>query len=144
MADYTLSVKIGASLSPKALSTLENLKQELKTLKLTSENSIKSLEKTFSQPWRLPKLDLGEMAKDYTTFKTYTSTVHEMIKKFKELKAQGKENTEAFKNLTQALKRFGISTEYVDEEVKRLSYTLRKLKQASKIDLKIQATKERG
>ena len=143
MADYTLSVKIGASLSPKTLSTLQTLKEQLKTLKLSSENALKDLEEKLSKPWELPKVKAKDFLTDYTSFKTYTSAVHQLIKKFKELKQQGKENTRAFENLTEALKRLGVNTSYIDEEIRRLSYSLRKLKQASKVELKIQAQKEK-
>ena len=143
MADYTLSVKIGASLSPKTLSALQTLKSQLKTLKLSSENALKDLEEKLSKPWELPKVEVKDFLTDYTSFKTYTSTVHELIKKFKELKQQGKENTKAFENLTETLKRLGVNTSYIDEEIKRLSYSLSKLKQASKVELKIQTQKEK-
>lgn len=143
MADYTLSIKIGASLSPKTLSTLQTLKTNLKTLKLSSENALKEFEEKLSRPWELPKVEAKEFLKDFTAFKTYTSTVHQLIKKFKELREQGKENTKAFENLSYALKRLGVNTSYINEEVRRLSYTLRKLRQVSKIELKIQAQKER-
>lgn len=128
MADFTLSIKIGASVSASTLSTLQTLKQELKTLKLSSEE----VGKTFPEQWK----------GDFTSFRTYASTVNALVKKLKELKREGKENTRAFYQLQTALKRLGVNTQYLEEEIKRLSYTLRKLKSASKVDLKIQLEKE--
>ena len=138
---YLLSIRIGASLTPSTFSALETLNRRLKSVQGVSEKALEPLKNL--EYWKLPKVNPKDFVGDPAFFKTYVSSVHTLIKKFKELQKAGKENSQEFKNLQLALRRLGIDTSRVDEEVRKLAHSLRKLRQASKIDLKIQAQTER-
>ncbi len=138
---YLLSIKVGASLTPSTYSALETLGKRLKTVQGVSEKALEPLKGL--EYWKIPKINPKDIAGDPAFFRTYASTVNNLIKRFKELQKAGKEDTQEFKNLQIALKRLGVDTSRVDQEVKKLAYSLRKLRQASKIDLQINAQTEK-
>ncbi len=130
---YLLSIKVGASLTPSTYSTLETLNKRFKNIQGVSSKSLEPLKNL--ETWKLPKINPKDIVGDPALFRTYASTVNTLIKKFKELQRAGKEDTQEFKNLQTALRRLGVDTSRVDQEVKKLAYSLRKLKQASRVDI---------
>jgi len=134
---FTLGIEISAGISGKTFSALKTLEGKLQSVTqkgLSLASALKEVEH-----WKLPKVEPIKIVSDTESFISYTKTVHKLIKEFKQLKKEGKENTEEFKKLKTVLKRLGVDTENLEGEISSLASALRKVRERAKIQVKLES-----